>query len=288
MTDPPVVVSAAPTPFRPDGELDLAGARRMFRHLADSDVGALFVAGTTGEFPALSDDERLSVIESALDAAGPERVIAHVGAASPYQAARLARGARDLGATRFAAITPYFLPASLRGVRAYFEAVCQEVPGRAVYAYLFPRYSGTEVAPDELATLVDQIGLAGAKLSIPGTDFLADVARRVRPGVELYSGNDNLIRLVAAAGGHGVVSGVSPACPGLFVDLARAVAAADADRLAYAQKLVDRAVDAIGPSLAYLKEALVQQGLLVSATCRMAVDPVDDAQRARIEAAWRA
>ena len=58
------------------------------------------MAGSTGEFPALDDAERLSLIELALDEAGPDRVIAHIGAPDARHSARLARAAVALGATR--------------------------------------------------------------------------------------------------------------------------------------------------------------------------------------------
>ena len=60
-------------------------------------VDGLFVAGTTGEFPALDDVERLSLIELALAEAGPDRVIAHVGAPDARHSARLARLRRRSG-----------------------------------------------------------------------------------------------------------------------------------------------------------------------------------------------
>jgi len=248
-------------------------------------VDAIFVAGTTGEFPALSDAERLSVIEVAVDSAGAERVIAHVGAPSGYQAARLARAARQAGVTRMAAITPFYLPATIAGVRGYFARVCAEADGARVYAYLFPRLTGTELTPLQVAGLVNEFDLAGVKLSIPGTDFLADLARRVSHDVDLYSGNDELLVAVVAAGGRGVVSGVSPACPDYFTGLARAMDSGDNDAISRHQVLVNAAVDAIGPALSYLKAALLELGVLSSATCSLAVDPPDGAHRALIKTA---
>src|SRR5215469_15183405 len=98
-----VVFAAVPTPFTADGDVDTGSADRLFRFLAGV-VDGLFVAGTTGEFAALDDDERLALIEAGLDAAGPDRVIAHIGAADSRHAARLAASAVALGATRIAAI----------------------------------------------------------------------------------------------------------------------------------------------------------------------------------------
>lgn len=77
-----VVLAAVPTPFTADGDLDKDAARRLFGFVAGV-VDGLFVAGTTGEFPSLDDDERLALIEIGLDVAGPERVIAHIGRRTP-------------------------------------------------------------------------------------------------------------------------------------------------------------------------------------------------------------
>ena len=79
MSSVPVVFSAVPTLFSASGELD-AGANRALYKLAAGLLDGLFVAGTTGEFPALEDSERLALFELALAEAGPDRVIAHVGA----------------------------------------------------------------------------------------------------------------------------------------------------------------------------------------------------------------
>ena len=54
-------------------------ARRLFAFVAAT-TGSMFVARTTGEFPALADAEGLAPVETALAEAGPEHVTAYVGA----------------------------------------------------------------------------------------------------------------------------------------------------------------------------------------------------------------
>ena len=104
MSQAPVVFSAVPTLFDASGELDPQANRALYEHIAGL-VDGLFVAGTTGEFPSLEDAERLSLFELALAVAGPDRVIAHIGAPDARHSARLARAAVERGATRIAAIT---------------------------------------------------------------------------------------------------------------------------------------------------------------------------------------
>ena len=119
MSAAPVVYSAVPTLFGRDGELDPGGNRALYRLIAGL-VDGMLVAGTTGEFPALDDAERLSLFELALAEAGPDRVIAHIGAPDARHATRLARAAAALGATRIAAITPYYLPARPDELAAHY------------------------------------------------------------------------------------------------------------------------------------------------------------------------
>ena len=78
MSPAAVVFSAVPTLFSSDGEVDTGANRALYKHLAGL-LDGLFVAGTTGEFPALDDAERLSLIEVALAEAGPGRVIGLIG-----------------------------------------------------------------------------------------------------------------------------------------------------------------------------------------------------------------
>ena len=127
MSAAPVVYSAVPTLFGPDGELDPGANRALYRLIAGL-VDGMLVAGTTGEFPALEDAERLSLFELALAEAGPDRVIAHIGAPDTRHAIRLARAAVALGATRIAAITPYYLPARPDELAGHYRRIRDAVP----------------------------------------------------------------------------------------------------------------------------------------------------------------
>ena len=271
------VISAVPTPFDPEGALDLASARRLFASVAASDVEALMVAGTTGEFPSLTAEERLELFRIAFDVAGPDRVMAHVGASSAYEAAALTRAACAAGATRLAAITPYYLPASKTAVLDYYREIHKAADGAQVFAYLFPGLTGTKVTPEEIASIVTEVGLTGVKLSIPGTEFVAQLAALVPAGVQIFSGNDALLVDVARAGGHGVISGVSPSAPQPFLDLASALHAGAETKASQAK--VDALVNALGSRISLGKTALKDLGLIAHDSCRMAVDPATSAER---------
>jgi dihydrodipicolinate synthase/N-acetylneuraminate lyase len=275
------VITAVTTPFTASGELDLAAARRLYR-LVTATTGSLLVAGTTGEFPALDDAERLALFEAALEAAGPDHVIAHIGAPDARHARRLAAAAVAAGARRLAAITPYYLPAEEAEVAAYYREVAKAAAGTQLYAYLYPERTGVRVTPRQLASLAAEYGLAGAKLSGGAGASLREYAAAVPAGFRLYTGRDDEVPLAAEVGIAGVVSGLSSAFPELYVRLAGALAAGQAEKAEACQAAVKR-VFAAGRTTAHLKYALSLRGV-TGRTARMTAGTVDDSAAAAITA----
>jgi 4-hydroxy-tetrahydrodipicolinate synthase len=249
------VLSATPTLFRDDGELDVAGNTALLNRLHGR-VDGVFVAGTTGEFPALDRAERRTLAELALAVFGPARTIVHAGAASTREAVALTADALAAGATRLAVITPYYLPVDAEAVRRHFAAVRDAAGDADVYGYLFPDRTGVALTPAEFAAT----GLRGGKLSGTAATRFADF-RAALPDARLWSGADTDLAAVARAGGAGIVSGLSSAFPEPFADLAAAVEAGDEEAERAAQARADAVLAALGGTVEGIKEALRQQGL---------------------------
>jgi 4-hydroxy-tetrahydrodipicolinate synthase len=258
------VLAAVPTLFDADGSVDLAANRALYKHVGGL-LDGMLVAGTTGEFPALSDEERLSLISLALEVAGPARVIAHVGAPSAFQAARLASSAASLGATRLAAITPYYLPVRPEDLAPYYGAVRAAAPSATLYAYIFPERTGVHVPPELFATVAGEAGLAGSKLSGSASGLVSSYVA-CAPGLEFYCGDDSAPARSVAAGAAGVISGRSSAYPEIYA--------------AGEQERIDDVV-ATGASIGRIKYALSLRGF-GSAIARMPAGPPGDADAAAI------
>ena len=262
MSSAPVIFSAVPTLFGPGGELDLDANRALHKFVAGW-VDGLFVAGTTGEFPALEDAERLSLLELALEQAGSDRVIAHIGAPDARHAGRLAQAAVALGATRIAAITPYYLPARPDELIAHYRAIRDAAPGAELYAYIFPERTGLPVSATLFARVAEAAGLAGAKISGSAAGELAGYVAAA-PGLRFFSGDDANPAATMRAGGAGVISGRSSAYPEVYAALHHQPRA----------KQTLEAIVALGTSVGRLKHALRLRGF-GSGTARMTVDPPD-------------
>ncbi len=271
MTSAPVVFSAVPTLFSEDGQVDLDANRALYKLVAGL-VDGLFVAGTTGEFPALDDAERLSLFELALDEVGPDRVIAHIGAPDAWHSGRLAKAATALGVTRVAAITPYYLPARPDELIAHYCRIREAAPDPECYAYLFSERTSLPVSPSLLAEVAAAAGLAGVKIS-GAAGAPAELAGYVAaaPGLRIFSGDDSNPPATMRAGAAGVISGRSAAYPEVYAALTAALDAPDPDAAARHQQTLDRIVG-LGASIGRLKYALRLRGL-GGTTARMTVDP---------------
>ena len=108
------------TPFDADGALDLDVARQLARHLQDQGHDGLVVAGTTGESPVLTDDERLSLFAAVIEAVTIP-VIAGTGTNDTAHSVHLTREAAALGRGRCPGGVPVLQPAVAgrhRGARA--------------------------------------------------------------------------------------------------------------------------------------------------------------------------
>src|SRR5690606_32320250 len=91
------VLTAMVTPFHEDGALDLDGAARLARWLQDEGNEGLVVAGTTGESPVLSDDERLELFEAVIGAVTVP-VVVGTGTNDTAHSVQLTAQAAKLGA----------------------------------------------------------------------------------------------------------------------------------------------------------------------------------------------
>lgn len=201
------VAVAVVTPFHADGTLALELVPGYVSHLHERGAGALMVAGTTGEFITLSEDERGAVFEAFIHANdGRIPVIAHVGHADPAVATRLAARAADTGADALAAILPYFHPTQPVSVRKSLTRLAQTQPQLPFLPYCHP-FTGNHLGADQLATMLAELPqVMGAKLSL-GT--FAEMSPYLSMGTKatFFCGNDDVLTDFVEAGGHAIVSG---------------------------------------------------------------------------------
>ena len=197
------VLTAIVTPFDADGRVDLAAFRALARHLVDNGSDGLVVTGTTGEAPTLSDTERFSLYEAALDEVGDRAtVIAGTGTYDTSHSVHLTEQAHALGVHGVLVVTPYYNRPPQRGIVAHFEAVAAATD-RPLIVYNIPARCVTNIEPATIARLAEIENVHAVKQAAQPADEDAQARNIVDSGLVLYAGDDVLILRFLRLGGAG-------------------------------------------------------------------------------------
>ena len=199
---PGEVLTATVTPFDADGAVDYERYRELCEYLVDNGSDGVVVSGTTGESPTLSDDERLGLLRTAIDAIGDRAtVLAGTGTYSTAHSVHLTEQAHEAGAHGFLVVTPYYNKPPPRGIVAHFKAVAA-ASDRPVMVYNIPSRVVINIEPETMAELAEIPNVTAVKQSNPD---LEQARRIVELGLDLYAGDDNLVLPFVEVGGEGGV-----------------------------------------------------------------------------------
>ena len=194
------VLTAIVTPFREDGAVDLEAFRSLCGFLLDNGSDGLVVTGTTGEAPTLSDDERLTLYEAAVDAVGARgTVVAGTGTYSTAHSIHLTERAHEIGVDGFLVVTPYYNKPPQRGIVAHVEAIAA-VTDRPVVFYDIPSRVVVDAEPATISRLAEIQNVRAVKQAKPSIEAARHV---VACGLDLYAGDDDLILPFLEVGGVG-------------------------------------------------------------------------------------
>lgn len=198
------VVTAMVTPFNNDGSLNLDGARRLAKWLQDNGNDGLVVAGTTGESPVLTDDERLSLFAAVTEAVTIP-VIAGTGTNDTAHSVLMTKEATKLGVAGILAVTPYYNRPPQSGIEGHMRAMAAST-NLPVVVYDIPARTGRKIATSLILKLANEVSNIVALKDAAGNPAESAVLMAQAPaGFELYSGDDGLTLPFMAIGGSGVI-----------------------------------------------------------------------------------
>jgi 4-hydroxy-tetrahydrodipicolinate synthase len=196
------VLTAVVTPFDGSGAVDHDRFRELAAFLVENGSDGLVVAGTTGEAPTLSDDERLELIGTAVDAVGDRAtVIAGTGTYATAHSVHLTERAHELGVDGFLVVTPYYNKPPVRGIVEHFKAVAA-ASDKPIVVYNIPGRVVLNLETDTIAQLAEIPTVTAVKQANPDLDQARAI---VALGLALYAGDDDLILPFLELGGTGGV-----------------------------------------------------------------------------------
>ena len=194
------VLTAIVTPFRDDGSIDFDAFQRLARHLVENGSDGVVVAGTTGESPTLTDDERFDLFRAALEAVGDTHtVVAGTGTYSTAHSVHLTERAHELGVDGFLVVTPYYNKPPPRGIVAHFEAIAR-ASDRPIVVYNIPARVVINIEPETISRLAEIETVRAVKQA---NDDPEQARHIVASGLDLYAGDDNILQPFLELGGVG-------------------------------------------------------------------------------------
>jgi 4-hydroxy-tetrahydrodipicolinate synthase len=197
------VLTAIVTPFNRDGSVNLDKFRELASHLVENGSDGLVVAGTTGESPTLTDDEKCELWAAAVETVGDRAtVVAGTGTYSTAHSVHLTERAHEVGVDGFLVVTPYYNKPPPRGIVEHFKAVAA-ASDKPIVVYNIPGRVVINVEPETIAQLAELPTVRAVKQA--NADL--EQARRIvaETGLDLYAGDDDLIYPFLELGGVGGV-----------------------------------------------------------------------------------
>ena len=198
------VLTAMITPFDASGALDLNEAVRLAKWLQDNGNDALVIAGTTGEAPVLTDDERLSLFAAVTEAVTIP-VIAGTGTNDTLHSIHMTKEASKLGVAGLLVVAPYYNRPPQSGIEAHIRAVAaaSDLP---IIVYDIPVRTGRKISTSTLLKLAHDVPTVVALKDAAGNPAeTANVIAAAPSGFEVYSGDDGLTLPLLAVGAVGVI-----------------------------------------------------------------------------------
>jgi len=200
------VITAMATPFREDGAVDYDRAGELARRLVDTGSTGIVVAGTTGESPTLTDEEKLQLLRVVRDAvAGRAAVLAGTGTYDTAHSVHLSRQAQRVGADGLLVVVPYYNRPTQEGLYQHFKTVAESTD-LPVLMYNIPTRTGTNMLPETVVRLSEVRNVAGIKEASGSLDQVSEIRRRTPEPFLIYSGDDSLTLPYLSVGAVGIVS----------------------------------------------------------------------------------
>jgi len=203
--------AALVTPFK-NGKINEEKIRELVRFQIENGTDGIVPCGTTGESPALSEEEKNRVIEIVVEEAkGKALVIAGTGTNNTEKSVKATARAKEMGADAALVITPYYNKPTQAGLIRHFEAVAEvNLP---IMIYNVPGRTSVNILPSTIEKLSKLDQIVAIKEASGDLNQVSEILTTCKDNIKVFSGDDSLFAPILAIGGVGVVSVVANLVP---------------------------------------------------------------------------
>ena len=225
------VCTALVTPFI-NGQINYPMVQQLIRRQVDAGVTSVVLAGTTGEAPTLSDEEKLELFRRSKSYTGDHcQIIAGTGSNSTAHTVELSIAAEEAGADALLVVSPYYNKATADGLFAHYLAVAHAV-SVPIIIYNVPSRTGVDIPVSVYQRLSGIPNIAGVKEASVDITKTTKIRESCGDDFSIWSGNDDMTVPIISLGGQGVISVTSNICPETVCAMTEAALAGDFDTAA--------------------------------------------------------
>ena len=221
--------TALVTPFR-NGEVDVEALEGMVEFQIHNGIHGLVPCGTTGETPAMSEEEDRIVISTVVRVAnGRVPVIAGSGSNSTDMAIKYTKMAEEEGANGSLQVAPYYNKPTQEGLYRHFATIAEstELP---IILYNIPGRTAVTISAETIARLAELPNIVGVKESTLSMNMVSDIKSLCGEEFAILSGDDPMTLPMMSLGGRGVISVASNVAPAAVSDMVRTLLEGDWER----------------------------------------------------------
>jgi 4-hydroxy-tetrahydrodipicolinate synthase len=206
MTEFGRVLTAMVTPFDELGRVDYERAKQLALALLDSGTDGLVLAGTTGESPTLSADEKMRLFAEVRSAVGNRgAIIAGTANYNTAESIELSREAARQGVDGILGTVPYYNKPPQEGLYQHFRAIARAI-NLPIVLYNVPSRTVTNMLPETTVRLSEIDNIVGVKEASGNFEAVAKIIEESGPDFKVWSGDDSATLPILALGGYGIVS----------------------------------------------------------------------------------
>ena len=277
------------TPMNEDLSVNYEELAKILDDQIAKKTDAIIICGTTGESSTLTMEEHADVIRFACKHVNKRvPVIAGTGSNCTQTAIRLSQDAEKDGADALLIVTPYYNKATQKGLIAHYTQIAQSV-SLPIIMYNVPSRTGCNILPATAVELAKNVpNIVAIKEASGNISQIMDLAMMADGCIDIYSGNDDQILPLLAAGGKGVISVLSNVAPTQTHDICAKFFEGDVEGSRKLQlealPLIHALFSEVNPIP--VKEAMNMMGWNAG-PCRMPLSPMDEANKEKLAAAMR-
>lgn len=277
------VSTAMVTPFDSKGHIDFAKTTALINHLIENGSDSLVVAGTTGESPTLSKEEKIALFKHVVKVVDKRiPVIAGTGSNNTYATIELTKKAEEIGVDAIMIVAPYYNKPNQEGLYQHFKAAA-EATSLPVMVYNIPGRSVVNIAPETIIRLSKIDNIVAVKEASGNLNAMTAIIAGTDDDFLLYSGDDGLTIPVLSIGGVGIVSVASHVIGNEMQEMVSTFLNGDIKEAAKKHQQLLPLMEGLfkAPSPAPVKTALQVKGLDVGSV-RLPLVPLNEQERSQI------